>query len=174
MRLTDHHCRGPLLLAVAAILVLAPPGAVGALPCWRPPVDAPVTDPYREPACRWCPGNRGIEYGTSPGVTVRAVATGRVSYAGVIAGRGYVVVRHADGLRATYGGLRHTRSAPGDIVIRGAIVGTTAGPLHFGLRDGDRYVDPTPFLGRLVGRVRLVPVDRTPPRSVPPVLRCRP
>ena len=32
--------------------------------CWRPPVPAPVVDPFREPACRWCRGNRGIDYGT--------------------------------------------------------------------------------------------------------------
>ena len=32
-----------------------------------PPVAAPVVDPFREPPCAWCPGNRGIEYGPPAG-----------------------------------------------------------------------------------------------------------
>jgi murein DD-endopeptidase MepM/ murein hydrolase activator NlpD len=147
--------------------------AVAALSCWLPPVDAPVIDPFREPACVWCPGNRGLEYGTAPGVAVRAVSTGTVTFSDQVAGTGYVVVRHADGRRATYGGIERTDRAPGQVVVAGSIVGVTTGTFHFGLRDGERYLDPAQHLGRPVTRARLVPVDGSPGRPAPATrVRC--
>ncbi|MEX2627135.1 MAG: peptidoglycan DD-metalloendopeptidase family protein [Ilumatobacteraceae bacterium] len=136
--------------------------------CWLPPVHAPVVDPFRPPACVWCEGNRGIQYGTGPGVTVRAVATGTVTFTGTVAGIGYVVVRHADGRRATYGGVVGRPPSVGAVVIARAPVGTTHRDLHFGLRDGDRYVDPAAHLGRSTHRARLVPLDGSPARPAPP------
>jgi murein DD-endopeptidase MepM/ murein hydrolase activator NlpD len=150
--------------------------------CWLPPVDAPVADPFRPPPCQWCPGNRGIEYATAVGEAVRAVATGVVTFAGTVAGTWYLVVRLGDGRRVTYGGLEPGAHEPGDLVVAGSIVGRAAGHLHFGLRAapvpgdaeaGERYVDPGPMLGALVGRPRLVPTDGTPARPAPPPrLRC--
>ncbi len=168
------HSRPRRRVVVAVALVLLVPGdPVQGRPCWLPPTDAPVTDPFREPACRWCPGNRGIEYGTEPGDPVRAVATGVVTFAGAVAGRRYVVVRHGDGLRVTYGNLTRVRVRTGDRVIRGWIVGEAAGRLHVGVRAGDVYLDPAPYLGRLVRRPRLIPHDGTRPNpSPPPTLRC--
>jgi murein DD-endopeptidase MepM/ murein hydrolase activator NlpD len=148
---------------VLAVIVLvcwqptAQPAAAGA--CWRPPVSAPVTDPFREPRCRWCPGNRGIEYATHAGDTVTAVTAGEVTFSGTVAGRTYLVIRHPDGKRATYGNLSDRLHAQGDVIASGAVVGHAAGAFHFGLRDGERYVDPAPFIGRLAGVVRLVPAD---------------
>jgi murein DD-endopeptidase MepM/ murein hydrolase activator NlpD len=141
------------------------PAALAALSCWLPPVDAPVIDPFREPQCVWCPGNRGVEYGTEAGVAVRAVATGTVTFSGHVAGIGYVVVRHGDGRRTTYGGIDHPHPAPGQVIAARAIVGITTGTFHLGLREGDRYVDPTPHLGRAVSRARLVPVDGSQGRA---------
>lgn len=163
--------RGTTIVAAATFLV--PSGVVHARPCWRPPVTAPVVDPFRKPTCRWCPGNRGIEYRTRDGDPVTAVATGRVSYTGTIAGVSYVVVRHGDGRRVTYGNVRSAPFDAGDLVVRGSSIGRAAGRFHFGVRVGDRYIDPAPYLGRLVGRARLVPVDggRSNP-APPPVLRC--
>ena len=157
-----------LLLALAAPLP-GPPS------CLLPPVDAPVVDPYREPSCVWCPGNRGLTYAPAPGTAVRAVATGTVTFSGVVAGTRYVVIEHTtSGLRATYGGLATTGLTAGDVVAAGAIVGRVGDEgLHFGLRSGERYVDPAPLLGRLVERPRLVPTDGTPRRPAPPPrLRC--
>ena len=144
-------------------------GSVEAATCWLPPVSAPVADPFREPACRWCPGNRGIEYATGSGEAVIAVAAGRVTFSGTIAGRTYVVVRHVDGRRATYGNLADRLYAEGDVIVAGALVGHASGAFHFGLRDGERYIDPAPFIGRLVGVPRLVPNDGVthPPPSQP-------
>ncbi len=149
---------------VVLVLLLcfqAVPLSAHASACWRPPVDAPVADPFREPLCRWCPGNRGIEYATEPGDAVRAVTAGRVTFGGTIAGRTYIVVQHADGKRATYGNLSDRRYSQGDVIAAGAVVGHTDAAFHFGLRDGEQYVDPAPFIGRLVGVARLVPADGT-------------
>ncbi|HSJ91412.1 MAG TPA: M23 family metallopeptidase [Ilumatobacter sp.] len=161
--------------ALAALVVLAvavPSGGVAAT-CWWPPVVAPVSDPFRPPACPWCPGNRGIEYDTRPGQGVTAVEGGRVSYAGTIAGTMYVVIEHRDGRRATYGRLSERRHQRGDVVLRGQVVGATGDTFHFGVRVGDDYVDPGLSIGRLVGRPRLVPSDGSAAAPAPPpVLRC--
>jgi murein DD-endopeptidase MepM/ murein hydrolase activator NlpD len=161
---------------VALLVVLccqAPGGVVHAGTCWRPPVSAPVADPFREPRCRWCPGNRGIEYATRTGDAVTTVAAGRVTFSGSVAGRNYVVVQHADGRRATYGNLSDRMYARGDVIATGAVVGHAAGAFHFGLRDDERYVDPAPFMGSVVGLVRLVPADgATPAPAAPPRVVC--
>ena len=159
------------LLAVAGML--AGPGRVAAAECWPPPVAAPVADPFREPACRWCEGNRGIEYATPADTTVRAVAGGVVSFSGVVAGTRYVVVEHPDGRRATYGGLAQAAVRRGDQVVTRRVIGRTAEHLHFGLREGSVYVDPAPYLGRAVYPTRLVPLDGSPaPAPGPAKLVC--
>ena len=155
-------------VVVVVLLWSALPATVDAGACWRAPVMAPVADPFREPLCRWCPGNRGIEYATQSGDTVTAVAAGHVTYSGTIAGRTYVVVRHADGRRATYGNLSDRLYSTGDVLAAGAVVGHAAGAFHFGFRDDERYIDPAPFIGRLVGVARLIPGDGAPPAPAPP------
>ena len=99
------------------------------------------------PCASGVPGNRGLTYHVRPGTTVRAAAAGIVTFSGVVAGTRYVVVIHADGLRATYGGLSSSALDAGDAVAAGAVVGTSGDELHFGLRDGERYLDPEPLLG---------------------------
>lgn len=137
--------------------------------CWLPPVDAPVSDPYRSPACPYCAGNRGVDFATGAGVPVRAVATGRVTFAGPVGGIGYVVLRHADGRRATYGGVHGSSWRVGEHVPAGAVVGRTTHDLHFGIRDVDgEYEDPTPLLGRAAYRWRLLPLHGDEPRPAPP------
>ena len=164
------------LLAVGVSLcavVLAAGDSAAAAPCWLPPVDAPVSDPYREPACRWCPGNRGIEYRVRPHTVIRSVAAGVVTFSGSVAGVDYVVVAHADGRRTTYGSLVDRSVGRGDRVAGRSRIGSATGRFHFGLRVGDRYVDPTPLLGRLEGTPRLIPLDGTPARPAPPAtVRC--
>jgi murein DD-endopeptidase MepM/ murein hydrolase activator NlpD len=165
-------------LLVVLVTVAGPAWSAGATAvgsaCLRPPVDAPIVDHFRQPACPFCAGNRGLTYAVDPGTPVRAVAAGTVTFAGPVAGTTYVVIGHVDGRRATYGGVSGAGLRAGQPVPAGAIVGWTEGSeLHFGLREGERYVDPEPFIGRLVDRARLVPTDGTPPRPAPPpVLRC--
>jgi murein DD-endopeptidase MepM/ murein hydrolase activator NlpD len=159
--------------AVVALLLSSAGSGAAAAPCLRPPVDAPVADPFRAPACPWCPGNRGLEFAVSAGTVVRAAAAGTVTFAGVVAGVRYVVIEHADGHRATYGSLASSHLRAAQRVPAGAIVGITGASFHFGLRRGATYVDPEPHLGRWVARSRLVPTDGTPARPAPPPsLRC--
>lgn len=161
----------PVLLAVVALL--APGHHVAAEPCWLPPVVGTVVDPFREPPCPYCAGNRGLEYRVGDDVPVRAVAAGTVSWAGTIAGTRYVVVRQAGDRRITYGELTSTHLSTGDRVVARSIVGRASGSFYLGLRVGSAYRDPAPFLGRLVGRPRLIPLDGTPPRPPPaPRVRC--
>ena len=162
------------VLALGVIAALMVTGGVDAAPCWRPPVAGVVIDPFRQPACTWCPGNRGIEYRVDRNSRVSAAGSGTVTFVGEVAGTLYVVVELPGGWRHTYGRLASTRVVAGDVVIAGAEIGRTATDFLFGLRVGDGYADPAPYLGELAGRARLVPVDGTDARAAPlPRTRCR-
>lgn len=140
----------------------APPPAS---PTYLEPVDAPVVELFRPPAQRWSPGNRGIDFGTPPGTSVSASADGEVVFAGPVGGSQHVVVLHADGLRTSYSFLRSVTVRRGQAVRRGDPVGVTAGPLHFGVRAGEEYLDP---LAVLLGPpvVHLVPESARTPDDV--------
>ena len=146
-----------ILLALA--LTVAAAGAPGSTVRYVPPVDAPIIERFRPPACTWCSGNRGIDYATPPGAPVRASAAGVVTFSGSVAGDRFVVVAHADGLRTTYGYLATAVVVAGDRVVPRQLLGTAGGPLHFGVRRGDVYLDPELLFTaeRLVAR--LVPLD---------------
>ena len=170
---TRIGCRWAALLLVP-VAALAWSGRVGAAPCLRPPVVGTVTDPFRAPACTWCAGNRGIEYRVGIDAVVRAAATGTVTFVGVVAGTTYVVVELPNGWRLTYGRLVAVRARTGTTVVAGSILGSATGEFYFGLRIGDTYRDPSAFIGRPVGRTRLIPDDGTPQRpSSPAAARCR-
>ena len=146
---------------IAVLLLVVASWAPG---CYTPPISAAVVDGFREPSCPYCAGNRGLEYEPPPGTTVRAAAGGVVEFSGLVVRVRYVVVRQHDGMRASYGYLATTPLRQGDIVASGERIGTTTARFFFGLRDGDRYVDPAPRIGRLVGSPRLVPFDGSPGR----------
>jgi murein DD-endopeptidase MepM/ murein hydrolase activator NlpD len=154
---------------ISAIVALA----MLAQTCYSPPVNSPVIDPFRAPACSYCPGNRGLEYEPATGSRVVAAAPGVVGFSGLVANVRYLVVEQTDGRTATYGRLASALVAVGATVRAGEPVGTTTARFFFGLRVGDRYIDPAPFLGVLRYRPRLVPVDGSAPRRAPrPTLRC--
>lgn len=167
----------PRRRTVAAWLILtlgvltAP--SVNAAPCWFPPVDGTVIDPFRKPACPWCAGNRGLEFVVGPDTAVRAAASGRVEFVGSVAGVLYVVVRLAGGWRHTYGHLESTSLVQGGVAVAGTHVGRASATFFFGLRiDGD-YTDPAPNIGVLHSRPRLVPTDGTSRRpGAAPLPRC--
>jgi murein DD-endopeptidase MepM/ murein hydrolase activator NlpD len=144
-------------------------GAAGAsvafaLATYRPPVDAPVVDPFRPPAARWAPGNRGIEYAPVPGTPVLAAADGAVVFAGMVGGSLHVVVEHPDGVRTSYAFLRTVLVRRGDRVARGRPLGTAGPTFHFGARVGDDYIDPARLFGEAgAARVHLVPDPDEPP-----------
>jgi murein DD-endopeptidase MepM/ murein hydrolase activator NlpD len=164
---------GSALIVVAGVVGFGiPVGAVG--PCWAKPVAGAVVDPFRAPACVWCPGNRGLEYAVESGTAVRAVAAGTVTFSGEIAGERYLVVELASGWKITYGRIASTALIAGDAVAGGSIVARTSERFLLGLRIDGEYADPAPYLGTEVGRRRLIPTDGRAPRPAPPPrLRCR-
>ncbi len=128
-----------------AAVPTTPPGAasIGGTPQYRPPVDAPIIDPFRPPPHRYGPGNRGLTYGVVPLTPVRSAAAGTVIFAGPVAGALHVTIRHADGLRTTYSFLASISVVVGQVVDGGAPVGRSGEVFHFGVRTPDgTYLDP--------------------------------
>ena len=125
---------------------------------YRPPVDAPVVDPFRPPAGFAGPGNRGLEYATRPGSAVRASAPGVVVFAGAVGAGRHVTVLHRDGVRTGYSFLRSVAVRAGQQVAAGGIIGTSGASFHFGARIGQAYVDPAVLFGT-PRRARLLPVE---------------
>lgn len=128
-----------------------------------PPVEvARAFDPPDQP---WLPGHRGVDLSASVGAPLRAPHAGTVTFSGVIAGRGVLVVTHGDGLRSTFEPVQDTVPA-GTVVSAGqqvATVSAVAGHcapstcVHWGVLSGDRYLDPLAVLGKV--RVILLPLD---------------
>ena len=153
-----------------AALVVAVMSVIGG--CLSPPVQAPVSVPFRAPICRYCAGHRGLEYLTAPGTPVAAVAPGTVTFAGRVAGIGYVVVRQSDGVLATYGFVVTMVVHQRQWVQGGQILAHSTDRVYFGWRRGDVAVDPTPSLGHWRAAARLVPRDGTARRPVASRLVC--
>ena len=125
---------------------------------------------FDPPPRPWFAGHRGVDLSAERSAVVRASGAGTVIYAGLIAGRGVVSVAHPGGFRTTYEPVTSALHA-GDAVLAGAPLGRLdpghrgcpAGAcLHWGLLQGDRYLDPLALLG--LGSVRLLPLaPDTPP-----------
>lgn len=147
-------------VALAALMPASPAGAAThhERPVFRPPVDAPVTDPFRSPENPYGPGNRGVEYDTEPGDVVRAAASGTVVFAGAVAGTLHVTLDHGGGLLSSYSYLQRISVRVGTSVARGAVIGIAGERLHFGVRLQGGYTDPDTFIGVRRVRVRLVPL----------------
>ena len=160
-RRSHPHC---LFVACVVLFIAGAVTPAGAqAPAFVPPVDAPITDPYRAPATPYGPGNRGIEYATDRGTAVRASGEGVVAFAGVIAYERYVSIDHAGGIRTTYSYLLTIGVVAGQRVAQGDVVGTTGTRLHFGARRFGTYIDPASlFAGVVRRRARLVPVSGPP------------
>ncbi len=106
-----------------------------------------MVDPFREPSGPYGPGNRGLEYATTPGGTARSIGSGVVVFSGQVAGRLVVSVSHPDGLRSALTGLGSVTVAVGTVVAPGTPLGTTLVRLHLGVRSGGRYLDPALLFG---------------------------
>lgn len=157
----------PLPLPTAADTPDAAVGAVGETSPWRAPLDGPllVTDPFDPPAHDWLPGHRGVDLLAFAGDVVRTAGAGVVVFAGPVGGRGVVTVLHDDGRTTTYEPVE-PEVGVGDVVEPGQVIGhlhAGAGHcgelpscLHWGLRDGETYLDPMTLLG--LGRPSLLPL----------------
>lgn len=140
------------------------------------PVEGPAGIPrvirgWKPPPKPWAAGHRGVDLAAPRGSPVRAVAAGRVSFAGKVAGRGVVSVELSGTgrppLRMTYEPVRPSVHK-GERVRSGQTVGRVAegpfhcdrGCLHWGARRGGRYLDPLSLLRG--GPSRLLPVFGVP------------
>lgn len=171
--------RGATTALVSAIMVLgavvARPDTAGAQETvrYRPPVEAPVVDPFRAPATTFGAGNRGLTYDLPAGSSVRASAAGEVTFAGPVAGTLHVTVLHPDGLRSSYSFLESVGVRRGQRVDQGDLVGTAGAGFHLGVRSGDAYLDPAALFGGTEVRVRLVPHEEPLPPTDAGLLRER-
>jgi murein DD-endopeptidase MepM/ murein hydrolase activator NlpD len=119
---------------------------------------------FDPPPQRWAAGHRGVDLLARADAVVRSAGAGSVTFAGRLAGRGVVVVAHADGTRTTYEPVlasvqRGDRVGVGQALGRLAVVGGHCVPLaclHWGRRRGEVYLDPMLLLRP--GPARLLPV----------------
>ena len=167
--------RSTLRLAVAVLAALlvtfpsVPALGANAPGPWLRPVGGLVLRPFVPPITRFGPGHRGVDLVAPAGTPVYAANSGVVAFAGQVGGTLHVVVSHIGELRTSYSFLSAIAVRRGESVERGSVVGNTGGAsdehgpdaLHFGLRVGERYVDPmklfaAPDLSRMI---RLAPVD---------------
>ncbi|WP_432055599.1 murein hydrolase activator EnvC family protein [Streptomyces sp. bgisy022] len=156
----------------------SPPAGVPAVGrTWPVGVRPRVLRGWEPPPTVYGPGHRGVDLAAPPGTPVRAVAAGRVSFAGRVAGKGVVAVELAGTgdppLRTTYEPVR-VSVTKGDQVGAGTVLGTVeptgshcaADPcLHWGLLSGDTYLDPLALLPPWLlhrGPSRLLPVLDVP------------
>jgi len=115
-----------------------------------------VVHPFVEPAAAWGAGHRGVDLAAAAGDVVRAPADGTVAFAGTVVDRGVVTIAHPDGSRTSLEPVAPVVAA-GVAVTSGQAIGTLqpipghcapAACVHWGVRRGERYVDP---LGLLAG-----------------------
>lgn len=181
-----------LLLTVLTALIaalLAPSAAAAAdvdpVGVWPLVPEPEVVTGFDPPDDPWGAGHRGVDLLGSPGQPVRAALPGRVNWAGLLAGRGVVVVDHG-ATRTTYEPVTAAvevgeKVAAGDRIGLLATAGSHCLPrscLHWGWIEGETYLDPLRLVG--AGPVRLLPLWRDDPvtaatlpyeRWLPPVVR---
>ncbi len=121
------------------------------------PVDAPIARGFGrvvDEASLTTTFRKGVEYEAPAGVPVRAVAPGRVRYAGRFRGYGKtVILDHGDGYFTVSSHLASARVSVGDAVAAGDEIGEVGdtgslqGPqLYFELRLGAEALDPSEWL----------------------------
>jgi murein DD-endopeptidase MepM/ murein hydrolase activator NlpD len=169
---TSKRLRRHVLVVVFAMMLVAPLLVLTASPAqpqpksarWTWPLDdRRVIRPFLAPLRPWGPGHRGVDLAGARGGPVRAVGPGTVTFAGMIAGRGVITVRHGE-LRTTYEPVQPVVK-PGDSVAGGSQIGHLSPGghcvpqtcLHLGLLSGARYLDPMTLFQPV--RVRLLPLS---------------
>jgi hypothetical protein len=153
----------PLLMIVlgTAQVAAAPRPGFG----WPLPGTPTVERGFAPPATAYGPGHRGVDLSASLGQVVLAAGPGRVSYVGLLAGRGVVTVTHPGGLRTTYEPVIASVRV-GEPVTHGTLLGRLSVGhascrrvtcLHWGLLRGQVYLNPLSLLAG--GPMRLLPLN---------------
>lgn len=138
--------------------------------CLTAPVDGPVTARFA-PTGQYS-GHFGVDYATASGSSVRAPASGRVTFAGTVAGMRTLTIEPVPGLKVSLSYLESLAVLQGQWVIGGQVVAAAGAPhgvpgVHLSTRLDGRYVDPLSQMGcrgtDISRGLRLV----TPPPSYP-------
>lgn len=150
-----------LLLALSSVQAAAAPRPGFG---WPLPGTPTVERGFAPPATAYGPGHRGVDLRASLGQPVLSAGPGRVTYAGLLAGRGVVTVTHAGGLRTTYEPVLASARV-GDRVVHGSVLGRVSVGhaacrrltcLHWGLLRGQVYLNPLSLING--GPMRLLPL----------------
>ena len=102
--------------------------------------------------------HKGIDIGVSVGTPVMATQSGKVlytAYEGFKKGYGrFVVLDHGNGLTSWYGHLNDWVVKPGQTVAKGQLIAhsgntgnSTGAHLHFGIKQGNNWLNPTDYIG---------------------------
>jgi hypothetical protein len=157
-----------LVAVVCALLVAGDPARTVAHAVsvdYRPPVPGTVLQGFDPPGSPYGAGHRGVDLAATPGEVVRAAADGVVVHAGPVAGRVWVSLDHADGVRTAYGPLAQVTVDSRERVRGGQRLGALASGghghggrddgLHLSARRDGTYIDPLALLASR-GRPSLV------------------
>ena len=124
------------------------------VPRW--PVEGPMSSAYGVRWRGWLPDvHRGVDIAVPAGTSIRAMAGGRVRFAGVQGDYGNVIwIDHGGSVLTVYAHLSALEVGTGESVATGQPIGRSgssgnaSGPhLHFELWRWGRQVDPVPLLG---------------------------
>lgn len=138
--------------------------------CLVAPVDGPVLEGFAPVGSYG--GHWGIDYGVPFGSEVGAPGSGRVTFAGSVAGMRTVTIEPVPGFKVSVSYLSEIVVETGQSVERSQIVGRSGSPhgvdgVHLSTRIDGRYVDPESQLGcretDITRALRLV----TPPAPYP-------
>lgn len=125
---------------------------------WRWPMSSTpvVVNDFRPPAKRWLSGHRGVDLTVGLSGEIRAPVDGRVSHVGTVVDRQTITLDHGRGLRSSFEPVASDLKK-GDRVRKGEVIGvlsannhcrlTLRACVHWGVRLGDEYVHPLPFVG---------------------------
>lgn len=139
-----------------------------------PPVSGSVLRGFDVGEFNWLPGHRGVDLAASQDSELRAAWKGVVAWIGVIDQVPSISINHPDGTRTTYQPVIAS-VAVGEPVVTGQVIGRVTGThcepascLHWGVKRGEKYLDPLLWLSHDVAKVRLLPSDAKP-RASPPI-----
>ncbi len=121
------------------------------------PVEAPITSPFglrKDPTNGEETFHYGLDLGAPQGDKIKCAANGTIEEAGENSEYGkFIIVRHSDTVSTLYAHCNELLPQTGDTVTAGQVIATvgatgkTTGPhLHFEIRDGETWLDPTKFL----------------------------
>jgi murein DD-endopeptidase MepM/ murein hydrolase activator NlpD len=146
------------ILVFAAVLLLpaaAAPADTAPRASWEWPLSPrpAVLRAFDPPDKPWMSGHRGVDLkATHDGVPVTSPESGTVSFVGVVVDRPVITIDHGGGLRSSFEPVETSLTA-GTMVAKGETIGTLqpghCGVLacaHWGVRQGDAYVNPLEFV----------------------------